>query len=85
MTKKVSKKVTKKAASGKVYWYASTDYVRWMGPYSTQEEAWASTIGLNKVPVKGSIVWCSKVVLGMEDGAPVKNRYDQMFVRVGSL
>lgn len=70
--KKVSKKTTKPSAKPKVYWYASTENVLWMGPYDSQEEAWAATIGLNKLPVKGAMVWCSKVKLKDGDGEPIR-------------
>jgi hypothetical protein len=53
------KKASKKTPE--IKWYASSDLIRWMGPFDTQLEAWESMMraGGDNIPVNGARVWCS--------------------------
>jgi hypothetical protein len=54
------KKAIKKKAP-KIKWWASSDLIRYMGPFDTQLEAWEAMMSSegDNLPVKGTRVWCS--------------------------
>ena len=41
----------------KPYWWARAKDIKHMGPFKTQELAWAGVMGLDGTPVEGAIVW----------------------------
>lgn len=43
----------------KVYWYASTPDIKWMGPYPSQIDGWLAVAGLDGLPVSQASVWCT--------------------------
>lgn len=52
--------MTKPKQAKKLYWYARTKDISWMGPFTTQERAWEATIGLDGsgCPLPTAQVFC---------------------------
>ncbi len=43
----------------RINWYASAPFIKWMGPYESQLEAWEAIRGLDGLPVDEGRVWCT--------------------------
>lgn len=45
--------------ANKIFWYARARDIKYMGPFTTQLDAFRATIGLDGLPVEGAFVWCT--------------------------